>query len=91
MPRKPTDQEAIEIGLLSFKINYWLFICGAFVGQAFFCGLLMLLFGAYVPTLGMMGVLNLMIALGTHQYRNSLKEKLRTLVNDINGVKDEVL
>lgn len=91
MHRNPTSEEAMEIGLLSFRINYWLFVCGAFVGGALQCGGLMLLAGMYVPGLAFMGVLNLMAALALHQYRGSLKNKLQKLINDINGVKDEIL
>lgn len=83
--RKPTDDEAIEIGLLSFRINYWLFWCGMFFGMAMKVGVLMLLFGSFIPQLALFGVFYLMAALAVHQYRNSLKERLQELVQKING------
>jgi len=62
--------------ILALKERYWFFISGTFVGQAIFVLITHILIGQLTPFI-LYGVFMLMGALGSYQYSNYLKDKIK--------------
>lgn len=83
-----TDEQRMEISLLSLKITHMLFFCGVFTGQASFPVILMLTTGSFHPGAAFMTLISLAGTLATYQYRQHLKSKMAVLIDGIKEKKD---
>lgn len=77
------EELALEITMISAKLNAWLFNIGFFAGQAFLCFLVTLAMWK-ITIVTAFGCFFIMATIGCYQYREYLGNKLNKYLEEFN-------